>query len=134
MERAKQTKTKLHRILIVEDNLDQMHSLAFLLKEMGHTVEFAINGYVAYDAVRRFRPDAVIMDLGLPGMTGYEVAGQIRKDPELMDIKLIAFTGYSDQPYRERALAAGFDDYFVKPVDPVVLQSLFGDAHSNFVR
>lgn len=66
MDRTKPAQTRVHRILIVEDNLDQLHTLAFVLKEMGHTVDFAINGYVAYDVVRRFRPDTLIMDLGLP--------------------------------------------------------------------
>ena len=128
MQRAAQNHTQLHRIVVVEDNLDQVHTLAMMLREMGHAVDFAINGYVAYDLVRRFRPDTVIVDLGLPGMTGYEVATQIRKDPELHAVRLIAFTAYADKAYRDRAMAVGFDDYHVKPVDPRLLYALFGDA------
>jgi CheY-like chemotaxis protein len=134
MQRAAQNQPKLHRIVIVEDNLDQVHSLALMLKEMGHSVDFAINGYVAYDVVRRFRPDTVILDLGLPGMTGYEVVEQIRRDPELRGMRLIAITGYSDQKYRDRALKAGVDDYYVKPVDPTVMYALFGDAKDHLAR
>jgi CheY-like chemotaxis protein len=134
MQRSAQTQAKIHRILVVEDNLDQMHTLALLLREMGHTVDFAINGYVAYDVVRRFRPDTVILDLGLPGASGYEVAAQIKKDPELADIRLIGFTGYGDPKYTERALQAGMESVHVKPVDPKVLQQLFGDVQSAFVR
>jgi two-component system CheB/CheR fusion protein len=126
MQRATPPRIKVHRIVVVEDNLDHVHSLAMLLKEMGHSVDFAINGYVAYDVVRRFRPHTVICDLGLPGVSGYEVATQIRKDPELQDVRLVAFTAYSDPKYTERALEAGFESVHVKPIDPKVLDQLFG--------
>jgi len=125
---------KMHRIVVVEDNLDTVHTLALMLREMGHSVDFAINGYVAYDVVRRFRPDVVLIDLGLPGMTGYEVAAQIRRDPELRDVRLIAITAYSEESYRVRAMQVGFNDYYVKPVDPEILYTLFGDAKDRFVR
>lgn len=134
MQRSNPTQAKVHRILLVEDNLDQLHTLAMLLREMGHTVDFAINGYVAYDVVRRFRPDTVILDLGLPGASGYEVAGQIRKDPELAHIRLVAFTGYGDPQYTARALQAGIERVYVKPVDPGTLRELFGDTRDAFVR
>ena len=117
----------MHRVVVAEDNLDAVHTLAFMLKEMGHSVDFAINGYVAYDVVRRFRPDTVILDLGLPGVTGYEVAQQIRKDPELADVRLVALTAYSDEKYRERALQVGFDAYFVKPLALDALPEVLGD-------
>ena len=120
--------------MVAEDNLDQVHSLAFVLKEMGHSVDFAINGYVAYDVVRRFRPDTVIIDLGLPGVTGYEVAAQIRRDPELSGIRLVAFTAYGEEKYRERAMQVGFDAYHVKPVSPQVLHELFGDSKDFSAR
>ena len=126
MQRASPPRIRVHRIVVVEDNLDQVHSLAMLLKEMGHSVDFAINGYIAYDVVRRFRPDTVICDLGLPGMSGYEVAAQIRKDPELQDVRLVAFTAYGDPKYTERALQAGFECVHIKPIDPKVLDGLFG--------
>lgn len=126
--------SKIHRIMIIEDNLDQLQSLAMVLREMGHNVDFATNGYVAYDANRRFRPDTVICDLGIPGMSGYEIAEQVRKDPELTDVRLVAFTGYSEEKYRERALRAGFDEYHVKPVDPQILHRLFGDVKAGFAR
>jgi CheY-like chemotaxis protein len=125
VDRKASAPPKVHRILIVEDNLDQLHSLSMLLREMGHTVDFAINGYVAYDIARRFRPDTIIMDLGLPGATGYEVAAQIRKDPELAAVRLVAFTGYGEPKHRERALQCGFDAFHVKPIDPAVLDELF---------
>jgi CheY-like chemotaxis protein len=128
MKRTSQAPPKLHRVLVVEDNLDQLHTFALLLKEMGHSVDFAINGYVAYDAARRFRPDIVVLDLGLPGMTGFEVATQLRKDPELSGVRIIALTAYDDQKYRERAKAVGIDEYYVKPFDPRKLYEVFGGA------
>jgi len=134
MKPPRSAQPKIHRIVLCEDNLDQVHTLAFLLKEMGHSVDFAINGYVAYDVVRRFRPDTVILDLGLPGVTGYEVAAQIRKDPELAGVRLIAVTGYSEEKYRERAMQAGFDAYYTKPLDPKVLNEIFGQTKDAFTR
>jgi CheY-like chemotaxis protein len=126
------TTQKSYRILVIEDNLDQVHSLALLLKEMGHAVDYAINGYVALDVARRFKPDVVICDLGLPGMTGFEIITQLRSDPELKDVKAIALTGYPQ--YEERAEAAGFDFVFAKPLDPKVLYDMFGDTKDGSTR
>lgn len=126
------TTHRVYRILVIEDNLDQVHSLALLLKEMGHSLDYAINGYVALDLARRFRPDYILCDLGLPGMTGFEVAEQIRKDPELREVKMIALTGYPQ--YAARALEAGFDLVYDKPLDPKTLYGMFGDTKDPNVR
>lgn len=119
------------RIVLIEDNLDAVHSTALLLRELGHMVEYATNGFVALDVIKRFRPDVVLMDLGLPGMDGFEVCGQIKADPELRAVLVIALTAYSDQPYRDRARAARFDGYYVKPLHPDALADLFGDPRSE---
>jgi CheY-like chemotaxis protein len=126
------TSHKVFRILIIEDNLDQVHTLAFMLKEMGHSVDYAINGYVALDVARRFKPEVVLCDLGIPGVTGFEIAQQIRSDPELKDVRLIAVTGYAH--YADRARAAGFDDVYTKPLDPKILYGLFGDTKDAGAR
>jgi CheY-like chemotaxis protein len=126
------TTPRVYRVLVIDDNLDQVHSFALLLKEMGHSVDYAINGYVALDVARRFKPDFVICDLGMPGVTGFEVAEQLRKDPELKDVKLIALTGYPQ--YMERAKAAGFDEVYAKPLDPKVLYDLLGNTKDINVR
>jgi len=126
--------TRIYRVLAVDDNLDAVHSLCMLLREMGHTVDYAINGYVALDAARRFKPDVIILDLGLPGMTGFEVCTQIRRDPELCATKVLALTGYGEESYRRRAEEAGFDRFLVKPLDPNVLHELLGDAKDPQVR
>lgn len=114
------------RILVVEDNLDSVHSLAFLLIDMGHTVEYAINGYVALDVAKRFRPDFVLLDLGLPGIDGFEVCRRMKQDPELRRVRVVALTAFSQDEYRERAAKAGCELYLVKPVQAAVLEHLFG--------
>lgn len=127
MDRAPAGQTRVYRILVVEDNLDQVHSTCMLLREMGHQVEYVVNGYVALDAARRFHPDFVICDLGLPGVTGFEVCTQIRRDPALQGVRMIALSGYDLPEYRERALQVGFEQFIAKPADPKTLLFLFGD-------
>jgi CheY-like chemotaxis protein len=113
------------RILVVEDHLDSVHTLAFLLRDMGHTVEYAINGYVAVEIARHFRPDFVLLDLGLPGIDGFEVCRQMKRVPELSSTRVIALTALSQDEYRERATQAGCELYLVKPVKAAVLEHLF---------
>ncbi len=127
MELQQQGPRRIHRVVIVEDDLDSVHTLAALLRDMGHWVDYAINGYVAADVIRRFRPDTVICDIGLPGQTGVQVAKQVRQDPDLRGVRLIALTAYGDEATRNRAMAAGFDAYYVKPMTIAQLAALFGE-------
>lgn len=112
------------RVLVVEDNLDAVHSLTVLLRELGHQVEFAINGYAALDIARRFKPEIVLLDIGLPGMDGFEFCRRLKREPALGASRVIAVSGYGQEAYRQRALAAGCDGYYVKPLDPKVLYEL----------
>ena len=105
------------RILVVEDNLDSVHSLAILLADIGHTVEYAINGYVAVDLVQLFRPDVVLLDLGLPGIDGFEVCRRIKRDASLRLTRVVALTAFSQEEYRARAKLVGIEKYLVKPVE-----------------
>jgi CheY-like chemotaxis protein len=114
------------RILLVEDNVDHVQTLAMLLESMGHTVEYVVNGSSAMEAARRFRPDFIVCDIGLPDVSGLEVAMHVRRDPQFKDVRLIALTGYAE--YADAAMAAGFNDFFVKPAEPRMLYELFGDA------
>jgi CheY-like chemotaxis protein len=114
------------RVLVVEDNLDSVHTLAYLLSDMGHTVEYAINGYVALDVARRFRPDFVLLDLGLPGIDGFEVCRQIKRDPDLQHCRVVALTAFSQDEYRSRAAEVGCETYLVKPVDTKIIEDLLG--------
>ena len=114
------------RILVVEDNLDAVHSLVLLLRDLGHQVEYAINGYAALDLARRFRPDFVLLDLGLPGLDGFEVCSRLKCEPGLESTRFIAVTGYAQDEHRMRSIAAGCEHHIVKPVSPKFLYSLLG--------
>jgi CheY-like chemotaxis protein len=114
------------RVLIVEDNLDSVHSLALLIEDMGHSVEYAINGYVALEVAQRFRPDFVLLDLALPGMDGFEVSARIKQIPDLERTRLIALTAFAQDDYRVRSIAAGCELHIVKPVPIWVLEELLG--------
>lgn len=112
------------RVLVVEDNLDTVQTFARLLKADGHRVEFAINGYAAVDIAKTFRPDVVLLDLGLPGLDGFEVCRRIKSDPELRDACVIAVTAYAFDEHRVRSRAVGCVLHVVKPVDPAYLLAL----------
>jgi CheY-like chemotaxis protein len=119
-----QSVAKPRRILVVEDNLDTVHTFALLLHEMGHKVEYAINGWVAIDVARRFRPQFVFLDLGLPGMDGFELCRRIKKEPGLESTRVIALTGYGQQEYRERSSEAGCELHLLKPFDAKNIEEL----------
>jgi CheY-like chemotaxis protein len=107
------------RILVVDDNVDSAESMATLLRLEGHDVRTLYAGERVAAAARDFRPDVILLDIGLPGMTGYDVARSVRTDPDAggAAIRLIALSGYGRPEDRERARAAGFDEHLVKPVD-----------------
>ncbi len=111
---------RLARVLVVDDNVSSAQSLAMVLKLDGHDVEVSHDGRQALEAVRRFRPEVVLMDIGLPGMDGYEVARRLRQEQELERgiALLVAVTGYAEDEARRRSREAGFDHHLVKPVDP----------------
>ncbi len=112
------------RVLVVEDHLDTVHSMAIMLKSMGHQVQFAINGFAAIDIARSFRPDFILLDIGLPDFRGDEIARQIKWEPGLEHTKIIAITGCSDDETKQRAMSAGCEGLFVKPLSPVALEEL----------
>jgi signal transduction histidine kinase/ActR/RegA family two-component response regulator len=108
------------RVLVVDDNVSSAQSLAMVLKLDGHEVQVSHDGAAALESVRRFRPEVVLMDIGLPGMDGYEVARRLRQDAELARgiVLLAAVTGYAEDEARRRSREAGFDHHLVKPIDP----------------
>jgi CheY-like chemotaxis protein len=112
------------RVLVVEDNLDSVHSMALLLKSMGHEVQFAINGFAALEVARRFRPEVILLDIGLPDFDGDAIARQLKWEPGLEKTRIIAITGRPEHEMRERALEAGCADFVLKPIDPKVLENL----------
>jgi CheY-like chemotaxis protein len=118
------TTTPSRRVLIVEDNIDAGRSLAYFLRDVGHHVEHAINGYAAIAIARNMRPDIVFLDLGLPGMDGFTVAQQIKREPGLEKVRIVVVTGYGQDEYRERAMKVGCEIHLIKPVDPKTLAGL----------
>jgi PAS domain S-box-containing protein len=119
-----ETATAGFRLLIVDDNEDAANSLAVLLRLQGHLVNVAHNGPEAICAAMDFRPDAILLDIGMPGMDGYEVAKQIRQLPELTGVVIAALTGWGQEEDRRRTKAAGFNYHLVKPLDPKALDGL----------
>jgi CheY-like chemotaxis protein len=116
-----QPQARPRRVLIVDDNEDAANSLAMILKLSGHETDSVYTAADALERVTAFRPDVVLLDIGLPGMDGYEVAQKIRELPGLRDIRLVAVTGYGRSDDRRRARDAGFDDHLTKPVEFAVL-------------
>lgn len=114
------------RVLVVEDNLDAVHSMAMLIKMMGHEVEFAINGFAAIDVARKFKPEFVLLDIGLPDFRGDKIAGQLRYEPGLENMRMIAITGLPLERARPLALEAGCEAVYAKPLAPSVLEELLG--------
>lgn len=112
------------RVLVVEDNLDHVVTTTLLLRSIGHSVESALNGGAALAAARTFRPDVVLLDVGLPDTMGWEVARQLKE--ELPRVRIIAISGRSGGEDRARSLEAGCEAYLVKPVVPATLETVIG--------
>ena len=104
-------------VLVVDDNVDAARSLAMLMQVMGHDVRMAYDGPTAVEAAIRYRPNLILLDIGLPGLTGFEVAERIRQRSELSDTVLVAMTGYGQEADRSRSRDSGFDHHIVKPAD-----------------
>ena len=123
----------MHRILVVDDNRDAAKTLSLMLTMMGHEIRTAYDGLEAVAAAESFRPDLVLLDLGMPRLNGYEAAQQIRQAFWGQDIVLIALTGLGQEEDRRRSKDAGFDHHCVKPVDLDLLRRII-DATPIAVR
>jgi CheY-like chemotaxis protein len=112
------------RLLVVDDNKDSADVTALMLKRWGHDVCLAHSGKAAMDAAIAFRPNVVLLDIGLPDMSGYELASQFRRDGQLNNVQLVAVTGYGEEDDQLRFREAGFHAHLIKPVDAKKLQEL----------
>ena len=112
------------RILVVDDNRDSADSLGMLFRLLGHDVRTTHDGLQAVAAAEEFRPDAMVLDIGLPKLDGYEVARQLRSRPWGGKMVMIAVTGWGQEEDKERSKEVGFDHHLVKPVDPTALMRL----------
>lgn len=112
------------RILVVDDNEDSATSLAAMFEILGHEARAVFDGIAAVETAESFRPDVVILDIGLPKMNGLAAACKIRGESWGQAMLLIAVTGWGDEKDRRQSAAAGFDLHFVKPVDPAALENV----------
>ena len=125
-ERLNHAETR-HRVLVVDDNVDAAVSLGMLLKLAGQEVRVAYDGPAALRQAMDFRPQLVLLDIGMPGMDGYEVCRRIRRESALEKATVVALTGWGQDEDRRRSHEAGFDHHIVKPVEPSALKRLLDD-------
>ena len=119
--------TSTLRILVVDDNTDGADSLSEMLTLMGNETRTAYDGQQAVNAAEAYRPDVILLDIGLPKLNGYEACRHIRAQPWGKNIVLIAVTGWGQEKDRDRTREAGFDHHLVKPVDPDALMTLLAE-------
>ncbi|TMH24793.1 MAG: response regulator [Betaproteobacteria bacterium] len=113
------------RVLVIDDDIDTAQTLFFLLLDMGHDAAYATDGRSALDMARKLRPEFVLLDIGLPDLEGSEVAAQLRRIPGCEQTLIIAITGLGNE-HRPRMLKAGCDAFYVKPIEPKMLEDLLG--------
>ncbi|HEU5443503.1 MAG TPA: PAS domain S-box protein, partial [Steroidobacteraceae bacterium] len=116
------------RVLIADDNHDAAVSLSMLLQAMGHDTRVAHDGIEALEEAELFRPDVVLLDIGMPRLDGYETARRMRHRPWAAATQIVAVTGWGQEADRQRAKAAGFDRHLVKPVDLGALREVLSGA------
>ncbi|MFT3955088.1 MAG: response regulator [Piscinibacter sp.] len=109
------------RILVIEDNAINLELMTYLLRAWGHEPVAAVDGERGIEQALGDRPELIVCDIQLPGIDGYEVARRLKAEPAMAGVPLIAVTAYAMVGDRERALRAGFDGHFAKPIDPATL-------------
>jgi CheY-like chemotaxis protein len=110
-------------ILVVEDNESSLELMVYLLQAFGHTLLTARDGLEGLEVARRERPDLILIDIYMPRMDGYKLVQQLKNDPALYTTPLVAVTALAMVGDRDKALAAGFDGYIAKPIDPEMLEA-----------
>ena len=122
------------RILVVDDNHDSADSLAMLLGLLGNDTRMAYDGTNAVAAADEFRPDIVLLDLGMPGVDGFETCRRLREQEWGGRMIIVALTGWGQPHDRSASRGAGFDHHLVKPVDPAVLERVLADLSTRSSR
>jgi CheY-like chemotaxis protein len=112
------------RILVVDDNRDLAQGLARLLRMLGHEVKVAHDGPEGIEAARDYRPDVILLDIGLPRLDGYSVARALRQEEAFRDTLIIAISGYGQEEDRLRSIEAGMNHHLTKPVDITTINEL----------
>jgi PAS domain S-box-containing protein len=124
-------KSPSRRIVVVDDNRDSADALAMFLRLYGYETDTAYDGVEGLEAAERMRPDAVLLDIGMPRMNGYDACRCLREKPWGKGLVLIAMTGWGQEEDRRRTIEAGFDAHIVKPVDPTDLIKLIASLSAE---
>ncbi len=122
--------TRRLKVLIVDDMMEVAQTIGWVIEEMGHTYRLVHDGRQVLEAARDFRPDAILLDIGLPGMDGYAVCRLLRQDPELKGTTIIAQSGWGQDKHKASAVEAGFDHHVVKPIDFCALERIIAGVSS----
>jgi CheY-like chemotaxis protein len=112
------------RVLVIEDDEDTAECMARLVRLWGHDVRQATTAQAGLKEALAYRPDFVLLDIGMPTMDGCALARQLRRDPRLLGCFIVAITGYGDAEQRRQCYDAGINVFLVKPVDHIVLETL----------
>jgi len=128
--RPERRRRERQRVLVVDDNADVASTLYTVAQLLGHEVRVAYSGKDALEQAEGFRPQTILLDLGMPGVDGYDVCRRIRSQPWGREVKVFAVTGWGQQEDRVQSTAAGFDGHLVKPVAPGTLVELLGDLRA----
>jgi CheY-like chemotaxis protein len=119
------------RILVADDNPDAASTLGMLLEMMGHEVCIVHDGVKAVEGAATFRPDIILLDIGMPQLNGYDACARIREQPSNKGILIVALTGWTQDDKKQRSQQAGFDFHLVKPVELPALEKLLRDYPAN---
>ncbi len=121
------------RVLVVDDNRDGADTLSMLLNILGHETRKAYDGHEALAAAEEFRPQIVMLDIGLPKLNGFEVCRKIREEEWGQNVIMVALTGWGQTEDRQKSKDAGFDEHLVKPLDYAALTNLLAKLESSTV-
>jgi CheY-like chemotaxis protein len=122
------------KVLVADDNTDAADTLSLFLEDLGCEVRTVYDGNEALVEAERFRPDLMLLDLGMPGLNGQAVCHRVRGESWGTDTVIVAVTGWGQEADRRRTKVAGFDHHLVKPVEPDVLVQLVRSRHREVSR
>jgi len=125
---------KKRRVLVVDDNTAAARTLSIVVKMLGNEVRTAGDGREACAVAAEFRPEVILMDIGMPKMNGYEAARWIRQQSWGNDITLVALTGWGQEDDKIRTNEAGFDHHLVKPAEPADLERILGNQSEGDIK
>lgn len=122
--KSQQAEATSHHILVVDDNFDSADTLAMVLTLLGNEVHTVYGGLEGVEAATKFRPDVILLDIGMPRLNGYDACRRIRGQAWGNEVVLVALTGWGQDEDKRLSYEAGFDFHLVKPVDPAALEKL----------